>query len=170
MKHKLQLITPNLWFDNQAEEAALFYTSIFPDSEISMITRFGKEGFESHGKPEGSVMTVEFTLDGQQFVALNGGPAFPFSPAVSFIINCENQEEVDYYWNTLAEGGAPEAQMCGWLADKYGVSWQVVPTILTEMLNDADQAKAERVTKAMLEMKKLDISALKQAYQGEVIP
>jgi predicted 3-demethylubiquinone-9 3-methyltransferase (glyoxalase superfamily) len=162
----MQKITPNLWFDNQAEEAAKFYVSVFKNSKITGITNYGKAGAEISGMPEGSVMTVDFQLDGQEFVALNGGPAFHLSEAVSFIVNCKNQKEVDYYWEKLTEGGDEKAQICGWLKDRYGLSWQVVPTVLATMLQDRDARKAERVMKAMLPMKKLDIKTLKQAYEG----
>lgn len=162
----LQKITPNLWFDTQAEEAAQFYVSIFNDAQITSVTRYGKEGQDIHGKAEGAVMTVAFQIEGQDFVALNGGPHFTFNEAVSFIINCETQEEVDYYWERLSAGGDPAAQQCGWLKDKYGVSWQVVPVALTGMLNDRDTEKSRRVAKALLSMKKLDIAMLERAYKG----
>ncbi len=154
-----------LWFDNQAEEAAKFYTSIFQNSHIGKITRYGKEGHEIHGREAGSVMTVEFEIEEQAFVGLNGGPVFKFNEAVSFQVMCKSQKEVDYYWEKLSEGGDEKAQQCGWLKDKYGVSWQIVPTVLVEMLQDKDQKKSERVMKALLQMKKLDIKALKQAYE-----
>jgi predicted 3-demethylubiquinone-9 3-methyltransferase (glyoxalase superfamily) len=160
----MQKITPNLWFDNQAEDAANFYTSVFGNSRIEKISHYGKEGFEIHGRPEGSVMTVQFYLEGQEFVALNGGPHFKFNEAISFVVNCSNQEEVDFYWEKLTEGGDEKAQMCGWLKDKYGLSWQIVPTILAEMMTDPDPAKSQPVMKAMLQMKKIDIAALEQAY------
>lgn len=161
----MQRLTPCLWFDNQAEEAAKAYTSIFKNSKITGITRFAEAGFEMHGRPAGSVMTVEFELDGHSFTALNGGPLFKLSEAVSFQINCESQEEVDYYWEKLSEGGDKNAQQCGWLKDKYGLSWQVVPTVLAQMMKDPDPAKSGRVMNALLQMKKLDIKALKQAYE-----
>lgn len=148
----LQKITPNLWFTDKAEEAARYYTSIFPDSKIGRILHYGREGYEIHGMPEGSVLTVEFQIAGQEFVALNGGPHFKFTEAVSFIVNCETQEEVDYYWAKLGEGGDPEAQICGWLKDRFGLSWQVVPTVVNDMLLDEDREKAERAMKAMLQM------------------
>ncbi|GAX91055.1 VOC family protein [Effusibacillus lacus] len=167
MKNKIQKITPNLWFDTQAEEAAKFYTSIFKNSKIGRITRYGKEGHEIHGMPEGIVMTVEFQLEGQEFVALNGGPHFKFTEAISFIVNCEDQEELDYYWEKLSEGGDEKAQVCGWLKDKYGVSWQIIPTALNEMLSDPDPEKSERVMKALIQTKnKIDIKTLLQAYEG----
>ena len=159
----MQRITPFLWFDTQAEEAANFYVSIFKNSEIGHISRYGKAGHEIHGREPGSVMTIEFELDGQKFTALNGGPVFKFNEAVSFSIHCESQEEVDYYWEKLTAGGDKRAQQCGWLKDKFGVSWQVVPKQLLELLNDPDKQRAERVTQAMLQMKKIDIEALRQA-------
>src|SRR5687767_5911399 len=131
----MQKITSNLWFDTQAEEAANHYVSIFKNSSIGKTTHFGKEGYEIHKMPEGTVMTVEFTIEGQKFVALNGGPIFKFNEAISFIVNCETQEEIDYYWNKLSEGGDKKAQQCGWLKDKYGLSWQVVPTILDDLIS-----------------------------------
>lgn len=159
-------ITPCLWFDNQAEEAVEFYTAIFKNSKILSTTRYGKAGHEVHGKAAGTVMTVAFELDGQPFTALNGGPIFRFNEAISFQVHCETQEEVDYYWEKLSEGGDEKAQQCGWLKDKYGVSWQVVPTALLEMINDPDAEKSQRATKAMLQMKKLDIEKLRRAYAG----
>ncbi len=158
----MQRITPCLWFDDQAEEAAKFYTAIFRESKIVSITRYGEAGHEFHGKPAGSVMTVAFELNGQAFTALNGGPMFKFNEAVSFQVNCGSQEEVDYYWAKLSQGGDERAQQCGWLKDKYGVSWQIVPTALVEMLRDKDTEKMERVMNALLQMKKIDIEALKQ--------
>ncbi len=163
----MQKITPNLWFDGQAEEAVRFYTSIFKDSEIGHIARYGKEGFEIHGQPEGTVMTIEFQIEGQKFEALNGGPQFRFNEAISFIVHCETQEEVDYYWDRLGEGGDESAQACGWLKDRFGVSWQVVPTALYELLQDPDPEKSGRVMQAMLQMKKLDIPALQRAHRGD---
>jgi predicted 3-demethylubiquinone-9 3-methyltransferase (glyoxalase superfamily) len=154
-----QPITPCLWFDNQAEEAALFYTSIFKNSRIKEINRYGKEGFEIHGKAEGTAMTVAFEINGQAFLALNGGPIFKFSEAISFQVFCETQEEIDHYWNKLTEGG--EEVQCGWLKDKFGISWQIIPNILTELMSDP--ARAGRVTKAYLQMKKFDIEKLVQA-------
>jgi predicted 3-demethylubiquinone-9 3-methyltransferase (glyoxalase superfamily) len=163
----MQMFTPCLWFDNNAEEAARFYTSIFKDSEIAGITRYGQAGSEAAGKPQGTAMTVAFRLDGQEFLALNGGPIFKFNEAVSFMVNCQTQEEVDYYWEKLSEGGDEEAQQCGWLKDKFGLSWQIVPAALSEMLQDKGAEKTERVMKAMLQMKKIDIEGLKQAYEQE---
>jgi len=161
----MQKISPCLWFDDKAEEAAKFYTSVFKDSKIGDVTRYGKEGYEIHGKEEGTVMTVEFEIEGQKFLALNGGPIFKFNEAISFQVYCETQEEVDYHWEKLSEGGDEKAQQCGWLKDKYGVSWQIVPTILMKMLKDKDSEKSQRVMKAMLQMHKLDISTLKKAYE-----
>ena len=161
----MQRISPFLWFDDKAEEAAVFYTSIFKNSKIRTIVRYGDSGAEVTGRPKGTVMTVAFQLDGQEFVALNGGPQYKFTEAVSFVVNCQTQEEVDEYWKKLSDGGR-EAQ-CGWLKDKYGLSWQIVPTILSEMLNDPDPKKADRVMKAMLQMKKIDIKGLKQAYEQQ---
>lgn len=157
-------ITPCLWFDTQAEDAARFYVSVFRNARLGRISRFGNEGQDVHGKPAGSAMTVDFELDGQPFVALNGGPQFKFDEAVSFQIHCESQDEIDYFWDKLREGG--EEGPCGWLKDKYGLSWQVVPDALIEMLQDPDQAKIDRVTKAFLQMKKFDIAALRRAQAG----
>jgi len=158
----MQKITPFLWFDDRAEEAASFYTSIFKNSKIVNIARYGDAGAQVTGRPKGTVMTVAFQLEGEEFVALNGGPQFKFTEAISFVVNCQTQHEVDEYWKKLSDGGR-EVQ-CGWLKDKYGLSWQIVPTILSEMLNDPDPKKSERVMKAMLQMKKIDIKGLKQAY------
>jgi predicted 3-demethylubiquinone-9 3-methyltransferase (glyoxalase superfamily) len=158
-------ITPCLWFDNQAEEAANFYVSIFKNAKLGNITRYSEEGYEIHGRPAGTVMTVEFQLDGQEFVALNGGPVFKFNEAISFQVHCQTQKEVDHYWEKLSQGGDKQAQQCGWLKDKYGVSWQIVPTVLRKMLQDKDAEKSKRVMKAVLQMKKLDIKRLKQAYE-----
>jgi predicted 3-demethylubiquinone-9 3-methyltransferase (glyoxalase superfamily) len=155
----IQRITPFLWFDHQAEEAAGFYTSIFPNSKVLKVVRYGEAG----PGPAGSAMTVEFELDGQRFVALNGGPHFKFTEAVSFVVNCQTQDEVDAYWEKLSAGGAQV--QCGWLKDKFGLSWQIVPTVLPELLSDPDAEKSQRVMKVMLTMKKLDIRALKQAYE-----
>ena len=158
----MQKITPFLWFDNQAEEAVKFYTSIFKNSKIGKTARYDKAGEKVSGRPAGSVMTVEFQLEGQEFVALNGGPIFKFTEAVSFVVNCKTQAEVDKFWKKLSAGGK-EVQ-CGWLTDKYGISWQIVPTLLGELLSGKDAAKSQRVMKAMLKMVKLDIKKLKQAY------
>lgn len=161
----MQRISPFLWFDDKAEEAASFYTSIFKNSRIVNIARYGEAGAEVSGRPKGTVMTVAFQLEGQEFVALNGGPEFKFTEAISFVVNCQTQDEVDEYWEKLSEGG--QEVQCGWLKDKYGLSWQIVPTILGAMLNDADPKKAERVMKAMLQMKKIDIKGLKRAYEQQ---
>jgi predicted 3-demethylubiquinone-9 3-methyltransferase (glyoxalase superfamily) len=161
----MQKITPFLWFDDKAEEAAQFYTSIFKNSNIRSVTRYGEEGAKASGMPKGSVMTVAFQLEGQEFVALNGGPHFTFSPAISFVVNCQTQQEVDHFWEQLSEGG--EENRCGWLQDKFGVSWQVVPTALVEMLQDKDAEKARRVMRAMLQMNKIDIKGLQQAYEQQ---
>ena len=159
-------IRTNLWFDTQAEEAARFYTDVFKDSRLGAIARYPAVGQEIHGKPAGSVMTVEFELSGQPFIALNGGPNFTFNEAVSLEIQCADQAEVDYYWEKLSAGGDPAAQQCGWLKDKFGLSWQVVPSGMEEMLNDPDKTKSERAFQAMLEMKKLDLAALRRAFDG----
>ena len=161
----MQKITPFLWYDSQAEEAANYYASIFKNSSVGGITRYDESSSQAAGRPVGSAMTVEFQLEGQKFVALNGGPHFKFTEAVSFVVNCDNQEEVDYFWDKLVEGGA-ESQ-CGWLKDKYGLSWQIVPTILPELFKQKDAAKAKRVMEAMLKMKKIDIETLKQAAEQE---
>ena len=164
MRVKRQRITPFLWFDTQAEEAVNFYVSIFENSRIESVARYDEAGARAAGRPEGSVMTVAFELDGQEFVALNGGPVFKFTEAISFVVNCDTQEEVDSFWQKLSAGG--QEVQCGWLKDRFGVSWQVVPTILVEMLQDKDPEKAQRVMGAMLQMKKIDIEALKRAYEG----
>jgi predicted 3-demethylubiquinone-9 3-methyltransferase (glyoxalase superfamily) len=161
----MQKITPFLWFNDNAEEAVKFYTSVFKNSNIGKIARYDQAGEKASGRPAGSVMTVEFQLEGQEFVALNGGPMFKFTEAISFVVNCETQEEVDYYWEKLSAGGK-EVQ-CGWLKDKFGLSWQIVPTVLGELLSDKDAAKAQRVMQAMLKMVKLDIKKLKQAAKGK---
>lgn len=160
----MQKITPFLWYDNNAEEAANYYVSVFKNSRVKNVTRYEEEGAKASGRPAGSVMTVEFELDGQDFTALNGGPHFKFTEAVSFVVNCETQEEVDYFWDKLLEGGT-ESQ-CGWLKDKYGLSWQVVPTILSKLFEGKDSEKSKRVMQAMLQMKKIDIEALKRAAEG----
>jgi len=161
----MQKITPFLWFDDKAEEAVNFYVSVFKNSKIGSITRYGEEGAEVSGRPKGTVMTVAFQLDGQEFVALNGGPHFKFSEAISFVVNCKTQEEVDEFWEKLSEGG--EKSRCGWLKDKYGLSWQIVPTVLVEMLQDKDPEKSKRVMEAMLQMDKIDIKTIKQAYEQQ---
>jgi predicted 3-demethylubiquinone-9 3-methyltransferase (glyoxalase superfamily) len=161
----MQKITPCLWFDSNAEEAVNFYSSIFKNSKIGNISRYGEAGYEIHGKPAGTVLTIEFELKGQAFTALNGGPIFRFNEAISFQVSCESQKELDYYWEKLSEGGDKKAQQCGWLKDKYGVSWQIVPTVLGKLLQDKDAKKSESVMKALLQMKKLDIKTLTQAYE-----
>ncbi len=160
----VQKIMPCLWFDTEAEAAANHYVAIFKNSKVLKTARFGNEGREIHGKKPGSVMVVEFELEGQRFIALNGGPQFKFDEAVSFQILCETQAEVDYFWSKLTQGGSEGP--CGWLKDKFGLSWQVVPTVLPEMLGDPNAAKADRVMKVMLQMKRFDIAALQQAYAG----
>lgn len=158
-------ITPCLWFDDNAEEAARFYVSVFKESRLGSVTPYGETGAKVSGRRKGSVMTATFEIDGQEFVALNGGPAFTFNEAVSFQVHCHTQEEVDHYWNALSAGGDAEAQLCGWLKDRYGVSWQIVPALLIEMLKDGDARKANRVMQAVLEMKKIDIPTLQKAYE-----
>ena len=164
MAKTLQRITPFLWFDGQAEEAAKFYVSIFKNSRVVSTSRYDEEASRVAGRPKGSVMTVAFELDGQEFTALNGGPLFKFTEATSFVVNCETQREVDHFWDKLSAGG--EEVQCGWLKDRFGVSWQVVPTILSQLLAGADPEKSRRAMSAMLKMKKLDIDSLKRAYDG----
>ena len=161
-----QRITPCLWFDDQAEGAATLYTSVFPGSRIVTVSRYGEAGREVHGRPPGSVMVVAFELEGQAFTALNGGPVFKFNEAISLQVSCRTQEEVDHYWEKLSRGGDERAQQCGWLKDRYGLSWQIVPVALMEMMADPDPVKAGRVMQAMLQMKKIDIKGLRQAYSG----
>jgi predicted 3-demethylubiquinone-9 3-methyltransferase (glyoxalase superfamily) len=161
----MQKITPFLWFNDNAEEEVKFYTSIFKKSKIGKIARYDKAGEKVAGRPAGSVMTIEFEIEGQDFIALNGGPHFKFNEAVSFVVSCKTQTEVDYYWNKLSAGGK-EVQ-CGWLTDKFGLSWQIVPTILGELMSDKDPVKSQRVMGAMLKMVKLDINKLKAAYAGK---
>ena len=163
---KLQKITPCLWFAGEAEEAAKLYTSAFKNSRITKVVRYGEAGREIHRQAPGTVMTVSFELDGHAFTALNGGPLFKFSEAISFQIMCDTQEEIDHFWTTLGEGGDPKAQQCGWLKDRFGLSWQVIPAVLFELVSDPDPAKAQRATTAMLQMKKMDIAALKRAHAG----
>jgi predicted 3-demethylubiquinone-9 3-methyltransferase (glyoxalase superfamily) len=158
----MQKITPFLWFDDQAEEAVKFYTSIFKNSNVGRTLRYGEEAAKASGQSAGSVLTIEFELEDQKFVALNGGPQFKFNESVSFVVNCETQEEVDYFWERLTADGGEESQ-CGWLKDKFGLSWQITPTVLIDMLHDKDSQKAERAMKAMLQMKKIDIGKLKEA-------
>ena len=160
----MQKITPFLWFEDQAEEAVGFYVSIFKNSRIGRIARYGEEGAAVSGRPAGSVMTIDFEIEGHEFTALNGGPVFTFSPAISFVVNCQSQAEIDHLWEQLSAGG--HQQQCGWLTDKYGVTWQIVPAALVQMLQDPDAAKAKRVMQAMLQMVKLDITGLKRAYEG----
>jgi len=157
----MQKITPFLWFDGQAEEAAKFYTSIFKNSKVLNVSRYSEEASKASGRPAGSVMTVEFELDGQKFIALNGGPAFKFTEAISFVVNCKTQKEIDDFWERLSKGG--EKSQCGWLKDKYGVSWQIVPAILSELLQSKDAQKSKRVMSALLQMSKVDIATLEKA-------
>lgn len=161
----MQKITPCLWFDDNAEEAVKFYTSLFKNSKILQITHYGEAGSNAAGRPKRSVMTITFQLDGQEFMALNGGPHFKFTPAISLMVNCETQAEIDEYWDKLSAGGA--TQPCGWLTDKFGVSWQIVPTALAEMMQDDQAEKSERVMKAILEMEKLDLPTLGKVYAGK---
>lgn len=160
-------ITPFLWFDHCAEEAARFYVSIFPNSTIVDIVRYPGAGEEIHGQAEGTVMTVAYELDGQTFTAINGGPMFKFNEATSFVVHCKTQQEVDHYWQKLGEGGDPQAQQCGWLKDRYGLSWQIVPDALVELLSGPTLEKSSRVMQAMLQMKKIDIAGLQQAYDSQ---
>lgn len=160
----LRKITPCLWFDGQAEDAAKHYVSIFENSKIGKISRYSDEGTDIHGRAPGSVMVVEFELEGQKFMGLNGGPQFTFSEAISFMIDCETQDEVDYFWEKLGEGGRGVA--CGWLKDKFGLFWQVVPSVLPRMLSDGNAEQAARVTKAFMQMTKFDIAELQRAYDG----
>jgi predicted 3-demethylubiquinone-9 3-methyltransferase (glyoxalase superfamily) len=164
----MQKITPFLWFDDRAEEAAKFYSSVFKDSKVGKILRYSEETakISQSGRPPGSVLTVEFEIEGQKFTALNGGPQFKFNESVSFVVNCETQQEVDYFWKKLTADGGEESA-CGWLKDKFGLSWQVTPTVLIEMLQDKDPEKSERVMNAMLQMQKIDIKTLREAYAGE---
>jgi predicted 3-demethylubiquinone-9 3-methyltransferase (glyoxalase superfamily) len=162
----IQKLNPCLWFDGQAEDAAKFYTGIFDNSKIVATSRYTEAGQEVHKRAPGSVMTVDFVLDGHAFVALNGGPDFKFNEAISFQVHCESQEQIDYFWDKLGVGGDPNAQQCGWLKDRFGVSWQIVPTVLPRLLADPDPAKASRAMNAMLKMKKLDIHALRRAHES----
>ncbi len=168
MSQLQQRINPCLWFDNQAEAAANYYTGIFKHSKIKRVTHYTNAGKEVHKRPAGSVMTVEFELDGQSFMALNGGPEFKFSEAVSFVIHCQTQTDIDYFWERLTPGGDPKAQVCGWLKDKFGLSWQVVPDELPRLLADADRDKAGRVMSAMLKMKKINLAELQRAASSDV--
>ena len=164
MRKALQRITPFLWFDHQAEEAAKFYVSIFKDSRITSVARYDDAAAKAAGRPKGSVMTVAFGLDGQELTELNGGPVFKFTEAISLVVNCQTQEEVDHFWSKLSAGG--QDVQCGWLKDRFGVSWQVVPTVLSEMLQDKDPEKSKRVMAAMLKMRKISVEGLKHAYEG----
>ena len=159
-------IAPCLWFDSQAEEAAHFYTRIFKNSRIVAVSRYPEAGYEVHHRPAGSVLTVAFELEGQPFTALNGGPLFKFNEAISLQVHCHDQPEIDYYWKALGAGGDSDAQQCGWLKDRFGLSWQIVPASLAQMLTDPDNAKSERVFSAIMGMKKLDLPALQKAYAG----
>ena len=160
-------IAPCLWFDHQAEEAATFYVSIFENSKIRAVSRYTRAGFETHHRPAGSVMTVDFELDGERFTALNGGPAFTFNEAISFQVFCETQQDIDYYWDKLSQGGDPKAQQCGWLKDRYGVSWQVVPRLMSDLFQDHTSGTAQRAMEAMLRMKKINIAELERAVVEE---
>lgn len=162
----LSKIAPCLWFDSEAEEAANYYVGIFPRSRITTISRYGEAGHETHGMPAGSVLTVAFELDGQSFTALNGGPAFKFNEAISFQVNCETQDEIDYYWDRLGAGGDEAARQCGWLKDRFGVSWQIVPGMMSELMNSSEPGRSERVMTALLKMKKLDLNELIRAAAG----
>src|SRR5436190_20060292 len=160
----MQKISPFLWFDDEAEEAVEFYTRLFKNSKTGRILRYNGEAAEKTGRPIGSVLTIEFEIEGQKFVGLNGGPVFKFNESISFMVNCETQEEVDYFWEKLTADGGEESA-CGWLKDKFGLSWQITTTVLIDMLHDADQEKSGRVMQAMFQMKKIDIKALKDAYE-----
>ncbi|MGB9473660.1 MAG: VOC family protein [Candidatus Udaeobacter sp.] len=162
----MQKLTPFLWFDSQAEEAVKFYTSIFENSKVGKILRYDEASAKAANRPVGSVLTIEFEIEGQKFTALNGGPQFKFNESVSFVVDCETQDEVDYFWQKLTVDGGQESA-CGWLRDKFGLSWQITPTVLIEMLHDKDPKKSERVMKAMLQMEKIDIKKLKEAYAGK---
>ncbi len=167
MMATIQRISPCLWFADEAEDAARFYTGIFKNSRITTITRYGTAGFEQHHRPAGSVMVAGFELDGHSFTALNGGPLFKFSEAISFQVNCETQDEVDHYWDKLSAGGDPKAQQCGWLKDRYGLSWQIVPSMMDELFKDEESEGTQRAMEAMLRMKKLDIAELRRAHAGK---
>ena len=165
----IQRIIPCLWFDHQGEEAARYYVGIFKNSRIREVTRYGTAGFEVHRRPAGSVMTVLFDLDGQSFTALNAGPAFKFNEAISFQVECGSQEEIDFYWDKLSAGGDPSSQQCGWLKDRYGVSWQVVPNNIDQLFEDEKSEGAQRAMEALLEMKKIDMNELQRAFDGEAM-
>lgn len=159
-------ITPHLWFDTNAEDAVNFYTSIFKNSKIKTVTHYTDAGYEIHKMKAGTVMVIEFELDGNPYIALNGGPLFKFNESISFIVPCKDQEEIDYYWEKLGQGGDPAAQQCGWLKDKFGLSWQIVPEIMGDIMTGKDQKNSDNVMNAMMKMKKLDIAKLKAAYEG----
>lgn len=161
----VQKLTPCLWFDGQAEDAARFYVSIFENAKLGKVSRYGQEGFDVHHQPEGKVMVAEFTIEGQNFVALNGGPQFKFSEAISFQVSCDTQEEIDHYWSRLTADGGQEGS-CGWLKDKFGLSWQIIPSTIGSMMTDPDPAKPQRVMKAFMQMRKLDLAELQRAYAG----
>lgn len=163
----MQKITPFLWFNNNAEEAVNFYTSIFKNSKVVTTTRYDEVGAKASGRPEGSVMTIAFQLEGQDFIVINGGPDFKFTEAISFLVSCESQKEIDLYWDKLSEGGDEKAQMCGWLKDRYGLSWQIVPAVLNKLLQDKDTQKAQSVMREILKMKKINIKDLINAYEGK---
>ena len=166
MSATTQRVTPFLWFDTQAEEAVKFYTAIFKNSRVLATARYTEEASQAAGRPAGSVMVVDFELDGQRFTALNGGPHFKFNEAISLVVHCKSQEEVDHFWSRLGDGGDERAQQCGWLKDRFGVSWQVIPDRLNELLTDRDPAKAKRAMAAMLQMKKIDVAELERAAKG----
>jgi predicted 3-demethylubiquinone-9 3-methyltransferase (glyoxalase superfamily) len=161
-------LAPCLWFDDQAEAAVELYTSVFPNSRVVRVTRYGREGFDLHGRPEGSVMTIDFELDGHALTALNGGPHFTLNEAISLQVYCDTQAEVDHYWTRLGEGGDPKAQQCGWLKDRFGVSWQVIPRASLDLFGDPESAASQRAMRALLRMEKLDLAALQRAYDGEL--
>jgi predicted 3-demethylubiquinone-9 3-methyltransferase (glyoxalase superfamily) len=163
MHPRFQRITPFLWFNDDAEDAAHFYVSVFENARILTSARYGKEAAHRSGRPEGSVMTITFELDGQTFTALNGGAVFSFTPAVSLVVNCHSQQEVDHYWSKLSSGGDPSAQQCGWLKDRFGLSWQIVPTQLVDYLTQPDPAKAQKAMQALLKMQKIDLAVLQEA-------
>jgi predicted 3-demethylubiquinone-9 3-methyltransferase (glyoxalase superfamily) len=162
----IQKISPCLWFDDQAEQAANFYTTIFPNSKVCKMSRYGEDCPKLQSRPPGSVMSVSFELEGQSFFSINGGPRVTFNAAVSFMVNCDSQEEIDYYWERLSEGAVQEDQQCGWLKDQYGAAWQILPRVLHDMMTDPDPAKSQRVMEAMLPMQKVDLNALKRAFNG----
>lgn len=167
---RFKQIAPCLWFDDQAEQAAKFYTAVFENSAITKVTRYGTAGYSEHKRPAGSVMTVAFELDGHPFTALNGGPMFRFNEAVSIQVFCETQQAIDYFWDKLREGGDPKSQQCGWLKDRFGLSWQIVPTVLPDLVSDPNSEGSQRAFTAMMRMKKIDIAELQRAYAGERQP